>query len=222
MLVTFLCICLFLVIHLLDLTQNMNQGAIALASLLTNPQCCLKVLVMSKCRLGLHGILRVLEALSENCCLEELHLAGNICPEENCTYHMMPVKETSDLKDTSLNFPDSSVNMSASKEGVASPQEVCPVNADYNQLEVADSDDDTAGKTAATSENLLAAVKMATQLQMLNLSNNGFCQDVAEKLYAAWSSSRAGLAKSHILDKVIHLSRQGKKCCGSKPCCRRI
>ena len=63
-------------------------------------------------------------------------------------------------------------------------------------------------------QNLLDVVKMATQLQMLNLSNNEFCQNDKEKLYAAWSSSRAGLAQSNILDNVIYLSVQRNKCCG--------
>ncbi|XP_071916680.1 protein TONSOKU-like [Coffea arabica] len=224
----------------------MQEGGKALASLVANPQCGLKVLVLSKCQLGPVGILRILEELACNSSLEELNLAENIHPESNASECcLIPLKEGSNFKQTNPNLPESLLEAYASKEVQGSPQELCTVNAEYNQLEVADSDDDTTGEKVAPSglsdnpidssqkkelrlessfiPDILAAISRAKHLLSLDLSDNGFCQSVAEKLYTAWSaSSRAGLAQSHIQDNMIHLSVRGHKCCGVRPCCRRI
>lgn len=223
-----------------------QEGGKALASLVANPQCSLKVLVLSRCQLGLVGILRILEELACNSYLEELNLAENIYPESNALECCLrPSKESPNIKQSSLNLPVSLLEAYASKEVEASPQKLCTVNTEDNQLEVADSDDDTGGEKVAkpgpsdisidsSQKNELhpeskfildisAAISRVKHLLSLDLSDNGFCQSVAEKLYAAWSSnSRAGLAQSHIQDNVIHLSVQGNKCCGVRPCCRRI
>ncbi|KAL3528003.1 hypothetical protein ACH5RR_012659 [Cinchona calisaya] len=218
----------------------MQEGGNALASLLANPRCCLKVLVLCKCQLGLVGILHIIEALSTNCHLEELNLAEN----HTTQYSLISVKHSSEPMHTNLSLPNSLLKASAPKEVEASPQELCAVNKEYDQLEVADSDDDIVEEKVAASgssnnhtslsqmgqlnsesqflQKLLAAIAMATRLQILDLSNNGFSRHVAEKLSAAWSISRPGSAQSHIQENVIHLSVEENKCCSLRPCCRRV
>ncbi|CAI9109016.1 OLC1v1008746C1 [Oldenlandia corymbosa var. corymbosa] len=223
-------------------TSYSEEGADDLVYMFANvPQCCLKVLVLSKCQLGQVGILKVLEALSQNCWLEELYLADNIYPNKENSHQRMPVKESSYGKQANAN---SSSKVSASEE-TASTNEVCAIAAEENQVDVAgNGDDDRARETTAKSasseihisstpesepsldgqfiQKLLDTIEKATELQILDLSNNQFCRGEAEELYAAWSSgSRAATARSHISNGVIHLSVQGRKCCGKRPCCRR-
>ncbi|PSS30285.1 Serine/threonine-protein kinase [Actinidia chinensis var. chinensis] len=62
--------------NIVRLLEVLLQGGSALVSLLTN-ECCLQVLILSKCHLGLLGVLRILQALSENLSLEDLYLADN-------------------------------------------------------------------------------------------------------------------------------------------------
>jgi hypothetical protein len=130
----------------------------------------------------------------------------------------------------------------AAKEVDAAQQGLCPVNTDYNQLEVADSEDDPIRAEAAASgiddscasscqknalspecqfiQELSTAVHMAEKLSFLDLSNNGFSAQIAETLYTAWSSLRGGSAERHIEDKTIHLFLKGNKCCSVKSCCK--
>ncbi|KAL6965581.1 hypothetical protein U1Q18_036635 [Sarracenia purpurea var. burkii] len=215
------------------------MGGSALVSLLRNPECCLKVLVVSKCRLGLLGVLQILQALSENCSLEELNLAENADMDDN---HALQYDSSPKLVPTNQSFPESSFNISLLEEGEGAQQG--PFAVKSNQLEVSDSKDDRARKEPAvwgpsdscTSsyhqnssdqqialiQDLSTAIVMAKHLKLLDLSMNGFSTEMAEKLYCAWSSgSRAGLAQRHIQDKTIHFSVQGCKCCGVNPCCRR-
>nr|XP_027074129.1 protein TONSOKU-like isoform X1 [Coffea arabica] len=238
-------ICLINGILELNLGGNpiMQEGGTALASVLADPRCCLKTLVLSKCQLGLIGILRTLEALSSNCYLEELNLAENILPAE-LEYSLLSVKGSPNSTQTKLILPNSLHKASAHKEFETSTQEPCAVNTDFNQIEVADSDDDIFGVNVAASglsnehislsqksllnsesayiQEVLAAIAMAKQLQILDLSKNGFSQHAVESLFTAWSSSRAGLAQSHIQDSVIHMSVEENKCCGIRPCCQKV
>ncbi|KAK4479542.1 hypothetical protein RD792_015059 [Penstemon davidsonii] len=181
----------------------MEEGSIALASLLRNPLCCLRVLVVNKCSLGLMGILDILKALSTNSYLEELNLAENVKLGEIQTLFgaIDPMVQIS--KD--LNQPDE------------------------NELEVADSEDDLEGVDICSSEKkkfiseLTNSITMARELKVLNLSCNGFSKEVTEILFTAWSlNARAGLAQRHVEENTVHLSVQGRKCCGIKSCCRRI
>nr|GMC64406.1 protein TONSOKU [Ipomoea batatas] len=203
----------------------MEEGGNELASLLSNPQCCLRVLILCKCQLGLVNILGILKGLSENCHLEELNLAENAHFDEIHTY-------PNRLKSKSEPPIHHKVE--------ASEQEICTVNMDYSQLEVADSEDDAEEgasiykRTGTTTqdpsnseweliEELSTAIKMAKHLQQLDLSSNGFCQEAGQRLYSAWTlQSRCGIAQKHIEGNVIHLSVQGTKCCGTKPCCQRV
>ncbi|CAH9071124.1 unnamed protein product, partial [Cuscuta epithymum] len=56
----------------------MEEGGNELASLISNPQCCLRVLILCKCQLGPRQVVGILKGLSENCHLEELNLADNL------------------------------------------------------------------------------------------------------------------------------------------------
>ncbi|VFQ96085.1 unnamed protein product [Cuscuta campestris] len=187
----------------------MEEGGTELASLLTNPQCSLKVLILCKCQLGIPQVLGILKGLSENCHLEELNLAENV-----------------------HNLDELHTDPNLSKSSIASEKEIC---TGCSQLEVPDSEDDAEGSIAATSasvhnsecklliEELSTAIEMAKHLQRLDLSNNGFSQEAGQRLYTSWAlHSRSGIAQKHIQGNVIHLSVQGVKCCGTKPCCQKL
>ncbi|KAL0350415.1 UNVERIFIED_CONTAM: protein TONSOKU [Sesamum radiatum] len=231
-----------------NLTEVNIQGCSELASLLRNPQCCLRVLVVSKCELGLVGLICMLQALSQNCSLEELILADNISPNE-----IQALTDNSGLVEQNSNSLQGDINQSKSSlhalapEGVETlPQEMCGLNTNENQLEVADSEDDdqvgvevtlsaTVGSQIRTPQSriclsecqsmqeLIASIKMAGNLKMLDLSQNGFPREVTELLFSAWSSGpRASVADSHVDGNIVHFSVQGNKCCSIKSCCRKI
>lgn len=142
--------------------------------------------------------------------------------------------------------PNFSTSKSFSKvcapEEVEPPQQdLCIVNTDYNQIEVADSEDGPVRVEAATSgiddscasssqrkfsspkcqfiQELSSAICRAKILRLLDLSNNGLSTEAADMLYTAWSSSRPGSACKHIKKQTIHLLMEGIKCC-VKPCCQ--
>ncbi|XP_043698218.1 protein TONSOKU [Telopea speciosissima] len=219
------------------------EGANALVSLLTNPECCLKVLVLNECHLGLVGVLQIIEALAENDYLEELNLAENSDLDKASTLEYdVTAQGTSKSVEPGLNFADISVRISAPEEVVQ--QGSCAVKVDSNNLEIDDSEDGPIRQDPILSgcddsctsscpknspcvdcefvQDLTKALGMAKQLQILDLSNNGFPVEVAETLYSAWSSSRcSGSASRHIKNETIHFSVEGKNCCLVKDCCRR-
>ncbi|GMH06680.1 hypothetical protein Nepgr_008520 [Nepenthes gracilis] len=203
----------------------MREGGSLLASLFMNPQCCIKVLILNKCCLGPAGVIQIITALSENNSLQELYLAENIGQDEYDALHH-PGHE----------LHEATLNGSQSQRGPDSVQD--------HHLEAADSDDDAAGvgppvcrecdicmidlqRNALPPENqyvkeLSMAIGRAMQLQLLDLSSNGFSAPAVDALYDAWSSSlRVGLPHRHTKDQILHLSVQGKHCCGMRPCCRR-
>ncbi|KAL9462342.1 hypothetical protein AB3S75_000365 [Citrus x aurantiifolia] len=214
----------------------MKEGANALASLLMNPQCCLKVLVLSKCQLGLAGVLQLIKALSDNDTLEELNLADNASKELTLQQNLSSVN--SENLQPALKTSDC-----VSKEVDTDQQGLCAMNTDCNDLEVADSEDDKIRVENAASgfdnsctsscqknssfecqfiQELSSAIGMAKPLQLLDLSNNGFSTQAVKTLYSAWSSrSGAGPAWKHIKEQIIHFSVEGNKCCRVKPCCRK-
>ncbi|GMI77995.1 BRUSHY1, TONSOKU, MGOUN3 [Hibiscus trionum] len=195
------------------MTGAMKQGGNALTSLLMNPQCCLKVLNLNKCRLGISGILQLVHALAENESLEELNLARNADMDKQL--------EIKDAKPT---------NRSSESLQPSHTVSDCELDTNCNKLEVADSEDDeTRVETAASGLNdccasscqrnsalecqhiqkLSVAIGMAKQLQMLDLSDNGLSVQASEALYNAWSSgSRAGLPWRHIEDRIVHFSME--------------
>lgn len=159
---------------------------------------------------------------ADNGCLEELNLAENANVE----------KQYSETTPTS----------SAPNEANPAQPGSCHANTDLDMLEVADSEDDQEKVETAAHEpddsctspwqsntsspgsqfiqELSTAVSMAKNLQLLDLSGNGFSRENAETLYSSWSSSRVGSARRHIKDQTIHLFVKGIKCC-VKPCCRK-
>jgi hypothetical protein len=180
---------------------------------------------------------------AENDCLEELHLADNANLDKT---YMLQYDSTkgwcSDILQPNLNKSESS-KMSVPKESDSDKQGACVMNTECNQLGVADSEDGPIRAEAAPSDfddsctsscqknsllecqfiqELTTAISMAKQLQFMELGNNGFTTQVAEALYAAWSSRlENGLAWRHVEDQTIHFSMETNKCCRAKPCCRR-
>ncbi|KAJ4966104.1 hypothetical protein NE237_017953 [Protea cynaroides] len=210
------------------------EGVNALLSLLTNPECCLKVLVLNKCHLGLVGVLQIIEAIADNGSIEELNLSENADLDKGSTL------EYDVTAQGALKFVEPGLN---------APEEVgqqgsCAVNVESNILEVDGSEDGPIRQDPILSgyddsctsscpkispfvdcefiQELTKAISMAKQLQILDLSNNGFPVQVTETLYSVWSSSRcSGSASRHIENETVHFSVERKHCCRVKDCCRR-
>lgn len=71
-------------------------------------------------------------------------------------------------------------------------------------------------------QDLSVAIGSTKQLQLLDLSFNGFSEEVAGILHSAWVSSSCGrLVQKHIDVNTIHFSVEGKNCCGVRTCCKR-
>ncbi|URE05449.1 TPR [Musa troglodytarum] len=191
----------------MNITGNsINQeGRDALASVLMDPKCSLRSLVLGNCQLGLVGMVQIIQALAENESLEELHLAENADAQE-----IIPLKsddgglEVADSEDEAimeeqplLCGPDASCASSCRRRSSACGQPI---------------------------QELSAAITSARNLQMLNLSRNKFSQEAIDSLYAAWSSPlrcNDGKSRKHVNMDVVHFSVNGKKCCGVRPCCIR-
>ncbi|KAF5751807.1 hypothetical protein HS088_TW02G00825 [Tripterygium wilfordii] len=224
---------------------GMEEGTNALVSLLMNPKCCLRVLVVNNCQLGLTGVFQILQALAENDSLEELNLADNTNLGKHHPVHVQndpSTKESLDFLQPNLNVSESQ-KLSAPKEVQSDVPGPCVLNSDCNMLEVADSEDDHIREEAAASgyedsctsscqrnsspeckfmQRLATAIGMSKKLQFLDMSNNGFSEQFADAIYNAWSSRlRAGFAWRHIKDEIFHLSTEANKCCLVKPCCRK-
>ncbi|KAK4416756.1 protein TONSOKU [Sesamum alatum] len=195
----------------------MKEGCSELASLLRNPQCCLRVLVVNKCELSLDGLICMLRALSENCSLEELNLADNISPNEiqALTDSSGMVEQNSNSLLGDINQPKSSLHKAAPDGIETSPHEMCSrIRTPQNRIGPSE---------CRCMQELSASIKMAGNLKVLDLSHNGFPREVTELLFSAWSSgARAGVADSHVDGNIVHFSVQGNKCCGVKSCCRKI
>ncbi|MCD7454990.1 hypothetical protein HAX54_026718 [Datura stramonium] len=233
----------------LDLGGNQlkQEGGRALAAAVSNSRCCLRVLLLQKCQLGLLGILWILKGLSDNYYLEELNVAENADRDEihALLHDPCSLNKCSNVFQADANLLDHMSKASAANAKEGCQEDFCTINTDINLLEAPDSEDEqvevdaiepaTNQSCTATSvknhsnleseyiQQLSAAIQMAKHLQLLDLSNNGFMKQLAENLYAAWaSSSRSGSSRGHIEDNTIHLAVEGVKCCHLKPCCRRI
>ncbi|KAJ8504389.1 hypothetical protein OPV22_005275 [Ensete ventricosum] len=189
----------------LNITGNsINQeGCDALSSVLMDPKCSIRSLVLDNCQLGLVGMVQIIQALAENESLEELHLAENADAQE-----IIPLKsndgglEVADSEDEAimeeqplLCGPDASCSSSCRRRSSACGQPI---------------------------QELSEAITSARNLQMLNLSRNKFSQEAIDSLYAAWSSPlrcNDGKSHKHVNAAVVHFSVDGKKCCGMRPCC---
>ncbi|XP_021713921.1 protein TONSOKU-like [Chenopodium quinoa] len=215
------------VLNILELNLAGNpitsEAGNALASILLNPECSLKLLLLNKCHLGLTGVIQIMKSLAENESLEELNLAGNI--EQEQLQHIG--------NDITGNKNSEALG---SKKVLQDPAGEQHEEDAFNQLVVADSYENDS--KAEDSDALLAdtcnsqdnqrikelsnAIRNAKHLQLLDLSNNGFTTQVADAFYTAWcSSTRAGVPRRHANDQLLHLSTQDKICCGLKPCCRK-
>ncbi|KAL9245674.1 hypothetical protein vseg_019298 [Gypsophila vaccaria] len=224
------------------------QGGNALSSLLSNPQCSLKVLLLDKCDLDCSGITQIIKSLTENESLEELYLAGNIKQEQHqVTEDVTPDKKNSQSQAfLSDNKPQ---NSTENVEEILKPEagqlehlaedasllyhlEVADsydneLTADHNESAVADSatsDGKLNGSQSQTQfiQDLSIAIGNTKHLQLLDLSDNGYSTQAADAFYSAWSSGlRAGSARRHVNGQMLHLSVQGKKWFGVKPCCRK-
>ncbi|KAK7318472.1 hypothetical protein RJT34_03174 [Clitoria ternatea] len=212
----------------------MLEGSNTLFSLLINPQCCLKVLVLRKCRLGLAGVLHIIEALAENSCLEELNLADNSVPNEaSALQYDLSLKSCSQdpeqrLENTKLDY---------------NQEVLCSLNTSHQQLEVADSEDIPVRVEAAASrvddscasscqrnssslchltQQFSIAISKAKNLQLLDLSNNDFSAQAAETFYGSWITLRPLSSHKHVAEQIIHFSTKENKCCRVKPCCKKV
>lgn len=174
--------------------------------------------------------------------LEELNLADNVQLDKYHPPQHDITKQSSELMVPNFSTSKSSPKICVPEEVEPSQPDLCIVNTDCNQLEVADSEDDLIKVEAATFgiddscasssqrnfspperqfiQDLSTAISEAKKLILLDLSNNGFSTEAADMLYSAWSSSRVGSAHRHIKDQTIHLTTEGSKCC-VKPCCRK-
>ncbi|KAK7822727.1 protein tonsoku [Quercus suber] len=221
------------------------EGANALSSLLLNPQCCLKVLILNKCQLGLAGVLQIVQALAGNDSLQRLHLADNVDQGKHYSLqHDIIGQGCPEILKQELHMSEYSPKVYVTKEVDNAEPLLCAMNNECNQLEVADSEDASNRVEAAAStgiddscasscqrnilspycqfiQELSTAIHMAKNLCLLDLSNNGLSTKAAETLYTAWSSLRPSSVERHIVDQTIHLFVKGNKCCNVKPCCKK-
>ncbi|KAL4644059.1 hypothetical protein ACB092_02G135700 [Castanea dentata] len=221
------------------------EGANALSSLLLNPQCCLKVLILNKCHLGLAGVLQIVQALAGNDSLQRLRLADNVDQgKRSSLQHDIIGQGCPEILKQELNMSESSPNVYVTKEVDNAEPLLCAMNNECKQLEVADSEESSIRVEAAASagiddscasscqrnilspycqfiQQLSTAIHMAKNLCLLDLSNNGLSTKAAETLYTAWSSLRPSSVERHIEDQTIHLFVKGNKCCNVKPCCKK-
>eukprot|EP00268_Persea_americana_P067777 TRINITY_DN9363_c0_g2_i2.p1 TRINITY_DN9363_c0_g2~~TRINITY_DN9363_c0_g2_i2.p1 ORF type:complete len:510 (-),score=96.93 TRINITY_DN9363_c0_g2_i2:139-1668(-) len=212
----------------------LQEGSESLASLLLNPQCCLKVLVLNKCYLGLTGVLKIIQALAENNSLEELNLAENADLAKGRTISMP--KHASPNCSRPEDVP---MNICVLEEVKTAQQGLCTENSD---VEVAYTEENPIRDwpTSSTSsdstrlsqgkgllesqliQDLAVAIGSTKHLQLLDLSFNGFSREVAELLHSAWASISCGrLVQKHIDVNTIHFLAEGKNCCGVRTCCKR-
>ncbi|KAL1221577.1 Protein TONSOKU [Cardamine amara subsp. amara] len=208
-----------------------EEGINALGMLLTNPGSNIKVLILNKCHLKLSGVLCIIQALSDNKNLEELDLSENAKTDSS---ELGQQEHGTCESVSSMNKPQR-VETEHHSQNPSKEKELCETNMECDDLEVADSEDEQIEEETATSSSLSlprsnyiikelsTALAMANQLQILDLSNNGFSVEALETLYMSWSSSssRTGIAQRHVKDETVHFYVQGKICCGVKSCCRK-
>ncbi|KAL6911597.1 hypothetical protein ACP4OV_000402 [Aristida adscensionis] len=223
-------------INILDLNLGGNsislEGCGAIQAMLVNPQCSIRSLTLDKCKLGLAGIVFIIQALSGNDQLEELRVAENTNMALERT-----IESHEDMQDVSTTTGQRQCDYAEVHNRVASG------NVDLQNMHVPDSEDEAEnedhravsgphGSCASSSQNnrrcqiiqeLAEAVISAKQLKVLDLSRNGLSEDEIQSLYSAWASGHRGdgMARKHVNKEVVHFSVDGMRCCGLKPCCRR-
>ncbi|RLN08873.1 protein TONSOKU isoform X2 [Panicum miliaceum] len=224
-------------INILDLNLGGNsfnlEGCDAIQAMLVNPLCSIRSLTLDRCNLGLAGIVCIIQALSGNDQLEELHLAENTNLALKRIIHYEGMQEVSTTnQQKQCNNPETS-NI------------IARGNLDFENMQVADSEDEAESenhralsgphKSCASSsqknyysscqviQELVEALVSAKQLKVLDLSRNGLSDEAIQSLYSAWASVPRGdgMARKHVNKDVVHFSVDGMRCCGMKPCCRR-
>ncbi|XP_023641171.1 protein TONSOKU isoform X2 [Capsella rubella] len=215
-----------------------EEGISALGMLLMNPCSNIKVLILNKCHLKLSGILCIIQSLSDNKNLEELNLSENAKIDETVFgQHVKAMGQQEHGTCESVESVDKTQRVETKHhcQNPGKEQKLCETDMECDDLEVADSEDEQIEEQTATSrslslprknhimEELSTALAMANQLQILDLSNNGFSVEALETLYMSWSSSslRSGIAQKHVKDETVHFYVEGKICCGVKSCCRK-
>lgn len=179
------------------------QGGIALASLVENPRCRLKVINLSKCQLGLSAVVGILQALADKASAEELNLSENALEDEYNTL-------------VNRNLYELEVADSEGEEDELANEKPCVDDLDKGSMNSYQSE-----SKSTFIQQLSSAISMAKHLRLLDVSNNGFSEQVGETLYNAWSTDlRASLTTGrHIEGRTIHLSVEPNQCCNIKPCC---
>lgn len=194
-------------------------------------------MVLRKCQLGRDGVLHIIEALpgkplnhfccsfivsktattrwlccfrlSDYSCLEELDLADNITEldhQECINLNLSGVCNHLEVADSEDEETPSSV------EGTASGiDDSCASSCRTN----------SSSPKCNFTKQLSIAISKARSLELLDLSNNGFSAQAAEAFYGSWKTLRPLSSQQHITEKIIHLSRKEKRCCGVKPCCKK-
>ncbi|KAL4020376.1 hypothetical protein IC575_019150 [Cucumis melo] len=236
------CISIIQRMHELNLSGNaiMKEGCHAVSSLIANPQCGIKVLLLNNCQLGQAGVAQIIQAIAGNHYLEELNLADNIDLDKHPLQCNIIEKENKELIQPCHDISEPHGLTYSSQELDPAQQNLDEINTEYNQLEVADSeepireapasgiDDSCASSCERKSTSLdcqfilslSTAIGMAKTLRLLDLSNNGFSSQEIETIFGAWSTSRTDFAQRHIKDNIVHLYVKGTKCC-VRPCCKK-
>ncbi|ONK61173.1 uncharacterized protein A4U43_C08F26980 [Asparagus officinalis] len=179
-----------------------------LRTILMDQQCCLKSLILNKCHLGLIGIIQIIQALSENESLEELHLAEN----------------TDIPQDRTLEYETGSPKCLENKMEAADSDDEEPERPKGSSSASSSHRSQLAGSQLV--QELGTAIDSAVNLQLLDLSRNKLSSEVIEVFYGSWclsSTRNCGSAYRHVsMDGgIVHFSMKGKRCCGIKPCCKR-
>ncbi|CAL1373979.1 unnamed protein product [Linum trigynum] len=216
----------------------MPAGGNALLSLLKQPGCCLRLLVLNKCQLGFPLVLQLIQTLAENDQLEELHVAENDDLQKNEISASNKSSTDERLRDHQVNAECDDGLVVADSED--STRVEATARAAASRLELNDtctsSCREMANENESNNNNLLSssneygimvkqlseAIAAAKALQLLDLSRNGLSTQDVEALYGSWSSrvAKGSSSQKHVKDQVVHFSAGTKKCC-RKPCCRR-
>ncbi|ERN16061.1 protein TONSOKU [Amborella trichopoda] len=155
----------------LNLSGNLlgQQGLGALASFLVSPHCCLRVLNLNNCNLGLAGILQIHQSLAVNNSMEELYLAENVTLTNDISLNDLP-KENPSLNCSHRKFK---LSLTSTKRKIALdnqlglPEQV----SDIKGLEVADSEGDENREDAYLSgfDDSCASSHPPSELEMVGM-----------------------------------------------------
>ncbi|PKI45235.1 hypothetical protein CRG98_034362, partial [Punica granatum] len=200
---------------------------------------------IERCSISSRTIQKVADAIEAGSMLSQLWIGNSSVKELDLAYNVdEPEREALQRDITREGKSDDSLqpkNPESSSHHVQN--DLCALNHECSQLEVADSEDERTrlelhpcgmDQSCASScdrvplpdcpfiEKLSAAIGSARQLELLDLSNNGFSSAAVESFYASWSNSRAvNSALRHADGQVLHLSVPDNRCCRVKSCCRR-